>query len=99
MRGLLLSLICSTVILASALAQPQLQRGYSVDIPPMQRHSAFAWEWVHPSPSPAIGIPRPVPDDFYGSARIVSDVPIVVGALQVLLPEGKLVSAVVTPEP
>ncbi len=76
-----------------------LQRGLPVDVPPMHRRSRFAWEWADTSVSGAIGIPVPVPDDFYGSARIISDVPVAVGALQVLQPEGKLVSASVTPEP
>jgi len=76
-----------------------LERGLEVDIPPMQRYSAFAWEWADTSLSGAIGVPVLVPDSFYGSARIVSDVPVVVGALQVLFPEGKLVSTLVTPEP
>ncbi len=74
--------------------------GGALTIPPMQRRSAFAWEWAT-LPPVLIGIPqiRPMPDNFYGSARIESDVPVVVGALQVLLPEGRLVTAVVTPEP
>ncbi len=77
----------------------QLQRG-GLTIPPMQRHSAFAWEWATLVPA-VVGVPQivPMPDNFYGSARIVSDVRVVVGALQVLLPEGKLVTAVVTAEP
>jgi len=63
-------------------------------IPPLQRRSFFAREWT------ALDAPQnsPFKDSFYGSARIFSDVPIAVGALQILLPEGKLVTAVVTPE-
>jgi hypothetical protein len=76
-----------------------LQSG-RLTIPPLQKQSGFAWEWVNTLPPVNIGIPSsPMPTDFYGSAQIVSDIPIVVGALQVLLPEGKLVTAVVTPEP
>jgi len=73
-------------------------QGGGLTIPPMQRRSAFAWEWAT-FPLPLGFEPRLMPDDFYGSARIVSDVPVAVGGLQVLLPEGKLVSAVVTAEP
>jgi len=75
------------------------RRGRDFPIPPMHRRSAFAWEWVDPNHGISIGVPVPVPDDFYGSARIVSDVPVAVGAVQVLSPEGKLVSAPVTPDP
>lgn len=64
-------------------------------IPPLQRRSFFAKEWTPPDQPENL----PFKESFYGSARIFSDLPIAVGALQVLLPEGKLVTAVVTPEP
>jgi hypothetical protein len=75
-----------------------LQAGEDLAIAPMKRVSAFAWEWAT-VPQALLHVHWPEPDNFYGSARIVSDVPVVVGALQVLFPESKVVSASVTPEP
>ena len=75
-----------------------VRRGGPVAVPPMNRVSRFAWELATATSDPDTD-ETPPPDDFYGSARIVSDSPIVVGGLQVLLPEGKLVSLLVTPHP
>lgn len=74
------------------------QEGFTVL--PLHRVSRFAAEFANLSPPEiAIGIPVPwyLPERYYGSVLITADIPIVVGALQVLFPEGKLVSASVTP--
>ncbi len=69
------------------------RRGGTITIPPMHRISRFAWELATvPLDSGADGVAPQAPEQFYGSARIVSDIPVVVGGLQVLLPEGRLVS-------
>ncbi len=67
--------------------------GMDLVLAPMHRASAFAREWMD-----VIDPPGALTPQFYGSARISSDVPIVVGALEMLFPEGKLVSTNVTPE-
>lgn len=63
---------------------------------PLHRTSRFAAELASLPPG-VIGVPWTLPERYYGSVLITSDVPIVVGALQVLLPEGKFVSASVSP--
>jgi hypothetical protein len=78
-----------------------LLRGGALTIPPRERRSAFSWEWAMLPPISIVGFSQygVMPSDFYGSARIESDVPVAVAALQVLLPEGRLVTATVTAEP
>ena len=64
---------------------------------PMTRVAQFAWEFfdacdpAHQICAAVTTDPTPAPDMFHGSIRIESDVAIVVGAVQVLLPEGRFV--------
>ncbi len=67
---------------------------------PLERRVDFAGNLV-----PAVGINISLPcvdgpgslENFQGTARIVADGPIAVGALHVLLPDGRIVNARVTP--
>lgn len=75
----------------------QLQRGTSLDnsavieVPPLRRISHFLLDIVLPEGLTS----EPTPGDpnwqFLGAATITSDIPIAVGALDVILPDGKLV--------
>jgi len=65
-----------------------------VHIPPLNRMSRFAAEFAQ-IPPVVVGLPEiwALPERYYGSVLITSDIPIVVGAIQVLMPEGKLVAS------
>ncbi len=65
-----------------------------VHIPPLNRMSRFAAEFAK-IPPVVFAFPEiwTLPERFYGSVLIRSDIPIVVGAIQVLMPEGKLVAS------
>lgn len=62
--------------------------GYRVA--PQGRVTDYAWNFVECNF--CFVPPQPPPDMFHGTLQIISDVPIAVGALDVLFPEGKFVS-------
>ncbi|HEY3127833.1 MAG TPA: hypothetical protein VGL91_00095 [Acidobacteriota bacterium] len=61
--------------------------GYHV--PPQGRLTEYTWNLVECNF--CFVPPQPPPDMFHGTLQIISDIPIAVGALDVLFPEGKFV--------
>jgi hypothetical protein len=71
--------------------------GNTYTIPPRGRLSKFVWELLLLN---KVFIVAPVrPTDFHGSVKITSDIPIAVGGLHVLFPEGKLVNLAISSTP
>jgi hypothetical protein len=70
---------------------------FDVRIQPLERVSRFLWQLALDHSSPAVVIP--VPDSFQGSVVLTGDKPFAVGALNVMFPEGKLVSIPAVSDP
>ncbi|HEY3127877.1 MAG TPA: hypothetical protein VGL91_00320 [Acidobacteriota bacterium] len=98
-----------TLTLLDSIGRVFLVNGAAIssklEIPPGTKLSSFLWEaFVTCLPFqpciPTQPLPPPAPEMFHGSLKITSDNPVGVAALNVLLPEGKLVNIpVVSIEP
>jgi hypothetical protein len=75
---------------AGAPAKLGVPNTFDLQIGPLQRISKFLWQMaLDHSPLTAI---LPVPSDFQGSVVLTSDRPFAVGAVNIMEPEGKMVS-------
>lgn len=70
---------------------------FDVKIQPLERVSRFLWQLALDHSVPTVMVP--VPDGFQGSVVLTGDNPFVVGALNIMFPEGKLVSVPVISDP
>jgi hypothetical protein len=63
---------------------------FEIRIPPLQRVSKFLWQLARESS--ALTVVIPAPESFQGSVILASNIPIAVGALHIMFPQGKFVA-------
>ncbi len=76
---------------SGASANLGIPNSFDVKIGPLQRISKFVWEMVLEA-TPTFA-PVPFPEGFQGSVMVSATAPVAVGALHIMFPEGKFVSA------
>jgi hypothetical protein len=72
---------------AAQLGVPDI---FEIRIGPLERVSRYLWQLA--LESSALTVVVPTPESFQGSVTLSADIPIAVGALHIMFPQGKFIS-------